>query len=110
MSIKVDWKEAVYDVVRKIPKGKVSNYGTISKTVNRRRSSLSLRITPRMVGWALHNNPDPEHIPCHRVVDRNGKLAKNFAFGGWKEQKRKLLTERVRFKNTMHVDFSKDGV
>lgn len=104
---KLNWQDFVYEAVKKIPKGKVSNYGTISKTVN--SLSQSLRITPRMVGWTLHNNPDPENIPCHRVVDRNGKLAKNYAFGGWREQKRKLLAEGVRFKDKTHVDFFKDG-
>lgn len=95
------WKEIVYEFVIKIPKGKVSTYGTISKHI---------KMSPRMVGYALHNNPDPENIPCHRVVDRNGKLAENYAFGGWKGQRELLLKEGVRFKNKMYVDFSKDGV
>lgn len=94
----MDWRELVYKAVRKIPKGKVSTYGNIAKYI---------KVSPRVVGYALHHNPDPENIPCHRVVDRNGKLAENFAFGGWKYQKELLLAEGVRFKDTMHVDFVK---
>lgn len=52
---------------------------------------------PRYVGYLLHHNPDPETIPCHRVVTGRGQLAKNYAFGGQKAQKRKLLNEKVIF-------------
>ncbi len=107
---KIDYRELVYEAVRKTPKGHVSTYGTIAKYV---------KVSPRMVGWALHRNPDPETIPCHRVVDRNGKLAENFAFssrgrrasgpGGWKEQKRRLLKEGVKFKKNGRVDLDRFG-
>jgi methylated-DNA-protein-cysteine methyltransferase-like protein len=78
----------IYQIVKKIPKGKVAAYGMIAKQVG---------VDPRVVGWALHANRDRGN-PCHRVVDRNGRLAKGYAFGGPEEQKRKLKAERVRFK------------
>ena len=60
----------------------------------------------RRVGWALHGNTDPK-IPCHRVVNKEGSVAKNYAFEGWEEQKRKLLAEGVKFKNEKCVDLEK---
>ena len=66
---------AVYEIVKLIPKGKVATYGDIAKISGNPRAS-------REVGYALHKNPEFEIIPCHRVVDREGRLAKSFAFGG----------------------------
>ena len=85
--------------MKKIPKGKVSTYGSISKYIK--------GVTPRMVGRALHTNPDPASIPCHRVVDRDGKVAEHFAFGGWREQRRRLINEGVGFIDPTHVDLGK---
>lgn len=79
--------ERIYQEVRKIPKGKTVTYGEIAKRVG---------TTPRVVGFGLHQNPDSKHIPCHRVVFKNGSLAKGYAFGGPKEQKRKLVSEGVK--------------
>lgn len=50
-----------------------------------------------MVGWALHQNPDPEDIPCHRVVRKDGSLASGYAFGGQEAQRKKLVAEGVEF-------------
>lgn len=60
---------------------------------------------PRVVGNALHKNPDPQNIPCHRVVSSRGRLAKNFAFGGLSGQKKRLEEEGVTVKN-FSVDLS----
>ena len=60
----------------------------------------------RRVGWALHGNSDPK-IPCHRVVNKEGSVAANYAFEGWEEQKRKLLAEKVGFVNEKCVDLKK---
>lgn len=76
----------IYKVVAKIPKGKVTTYGEIGKFIG---------LSPRTVGWALHANNDPINIPCHRVVNRLGKLAPGYAFGGPGEQMFKLLKEGV---------------
>ena len=71
--------ELIYDVVRQIPRGKVATYGQIAALAGNRRWS-------RVVGFALHVNPDPEHIPCYRVVNRNGEVSQAFAFGGVNRQ------------------------
>lgn len=89
----------VYDVVKQIPLGKVATYGQIAKLCGNKRMS-------RQVGWALHVNPNPYETPCHRVVNRQGKLAPAFAFGGIDVQKQLLLKEGVRFtdENTVDLD------
>lgn len=98
--------ERVYKITRRIPSSKVATYGQIAEIVN--SSSLSLRknVTPRIVGFALHANRNPD-TPCHRVVDRNGRLAPNFAFDGAGEQRRRLEAEGVKLKDKRHVDLEK---
>lgn len=59
--------------------------------------------TGRVVGFALHANPDEKNIPCHRVVDRHGRLAPHFAFGGSLEQRLRLKAEGVVFLDNDHV-------
>lgn len=86
-----DTYERIYNLVKQIPIGKVSTYGDISK-------SLGIN-SPRVVGQALHNNPDPSTIPCHRVVNSKGMVAKSFAFGGPLKQIELLKSEGVQFKN-----------
>lgn len=90
--------ERVYSIVEKIPKGRVMTYGQIAKKLN---------ISPRVVGFALHANPDGQLIPCHRVVDRNGRVAPGYAFGGQGIQKRRLEEEEIKFKDELHVDLEK---
>lgn len=80
--------EKVYDVVKQIPRGKVATYGQVAKLCGNIHWC-------RAVGTALHKNPDPNSIPCHRVVNYRGELAKAYAFGGAIEQKRKLEMEGV---------------
>jgi len=62
-------------------------------------------VDSRKVGWALHGNKDPL-VPCHRVVNKAGKLAKNFGWGGWREQAKRLEKEGVRIKH-QQVDLKK---
>lgn len=92
------FKDEVFKIVRKIPKGKVSTYGEIAVRLGKPKWA-------RQVGWALHQNKD-KNTPCHRVVDRNGRLAPNFAFDGAEEQKRRLEAEGVHFRDKMHVDLT----
>lgn len=80
--------QLVYDAVRKIPEGKVASYGQIARLCGSPRSS-------RAVGYALHVNPFPGVVPCHRVVNREGRLATAFAFGGAGVQKSLLEAEGV---------------
>lgn len=88
----------VYKVVKKVPKGKVTTYGSIAK---------KLGLSPRTVGHALHLNPDEDITPCHRVVNFKGRIAPGFAFGGIGVQKKKLEREGVKFKDGLHVDLKK---
>ncbi len=83
--------ERIYDVVRQIPRGTVATYGQIAALAGNRRWA-------RVVGYALHVNPDPEHIPCHRVVTKDGNVSSAFAFGGENRQIELLEAEGVRFK------------
>ena len=71
--------ERIYEVVRQIPKGTVATYGQIAALAGNKRWS-------RVVGFALHVNPDPEGIPCYRVVNRLGEVSAAFAFGGGNRQ------------------------
>lgn len=92
----------IYDIVRKIPKGKVMTYGQVA--------ALSNVATPRVVGFALHVNTDPENIPCHRVVFANGKLTPGYAFGGEDVQREKLQKEGVIFTEKNLVDLKASKV
>ena len=80
--------DRIYNVVSQIPKGKVATYGQVAQLAGNKRWA-------RVVGYALHNNPDQSKIPCHRVVNRDGKVAKAFVFGGENEQIRLLQNEGV---------------
>jgi methylated-DNA-protein-cysteine methyltransferase-like protein len=77
--------EKIYQEVKRIPKGKTATYGEIAKRVG---------TTPKIVGFALHKNPDPKNIPCHRVIFKDGSLSKSYAFGGIGEQRRRLIEEK----------------
>ena len=87
--------EEIYKLVVKIPKGKVSTYGDLAKALG--------FVDSRVVGWALHGNKNPK-VPCHRVVNKNGDLAKGYVFGGWQKQKERLTEEGISFKNNKTVD------
>ncbi len=80
----------IYEVVKKIPRGRVCTYGQIALLVGNPRLS-------RVVGYALHVNPEPGVIPCHRVVNRNGEVSRAFAFGGENMQIQLLEDEGVEF-------------
>lgn len=89
----------IYQVVRLIPIGRVTSYGTIAQY-------LGSKAGARMVGWAMnacHNMPD---IPAHRVVNRKGVLSGKHHFGGNVMQER-LEAEGVMVKNDQIIDFEK---
>ena len=67
--------EKIYEVVRAIPKGSVASYGQVAYLAGNPRWA-------RVVGYALHKNPQPGVVPCRRVVTKDGRLALGFAFGG----------------------------
>ena len=92
----------IYEVVCKIPKGRVATYGTVARLAGNPRWS-------RVVGYALHNNPEPVIIPCHRVVNREGRVAESFAFGGNDIQRQMLEQEGIVFEPDGHINLDKYG-
>ena len=82
--------EKIYDVVRQIPRGRVATYGQIAMLAGNPHWS-------QVVGYALHVNPEPGVIPCHRVLNRFGEPSSAFAFGGINEQILLLEEEGVEF-------------
>jgi methylated-DNA-protein-cysteine methyltransferase-like protein len=94
------WEE-VYKVVKKIPSGRVMTYGQVAKVLGTK--------DVRKIGWALHANKSSE-VPCHRVVNKEGRLAKNFAFDGEVEQQRRLEAEGIFFEKDLYVDLVKYGM
>jgi len=91
--------QQVYQLVQLVPPGKVTTYGAIAKALHTRDA--------RRIGHALHANPDGNKTPCHRVVFTDGRLAPGYAFGGPKEQLRKLQLEGVVFISDTQVDLQK---
>jgi methylated-DNA-protein-cysteine methyltransferase-like protein len=89
----------VYKIVKEIPKGKVMTYGQIARLLGRPKHA-------RIVGWALHVNPDNTCIPCHRVVNRNGMISSGFAFGGPNAQREMLENEGIKFNQEGKIDLS----
>ena len=79
---------SVYEVLRTVPRGRVVTYGQIARAIGAPRMA-------RQVGYALHVNPKPGIIPCHRVVNREGRLSGAFAFGGLQAQQKLLEAEGV---------------
>ena len=92
----------IYEAVKKIPKGHVATYGRIAQMAGEPKMA-------RAVGNALHKNPDPEHIPCFRVVNSKGELSGEFAFGGAEAQTRLLEADGIKVVNGK-VDLSKYGI
>lgn len=96
----MSYYDEVYAIVKQIPKGKVATYGQIAWLTGSPKAS-------RAVGYALHFNPQPGVIPCHRVVNRFGGLAPAFAFGGIDVQKELLEKENVIIGEDYFVDLKK---
>lgn len=69
----------IYEAVKRIPRGQVATYGQVAELAGDKKMA-------RAVGNALHKNPDPDTIPCYRVVNSKGELAGAFAFGGMNVQ------------------------
>lgn len=92
--------EKIYEVVKQIPSGKVATYGQIAALAGNPRMS-------RIVGYALHVNPNPDEIPCFRVVNRFGETSGSFAFGGPDEQRRLLELDGIEFKSDGRIDLEK---
>jgi methylated-DNA-protein-cysteine methyltransferase-like protein len=88
----------VYEVVRKIPEGRVTSYGAIAKYLGTARSS-------RMVGWAMNASHKDPSVPAHRVVNRNGLLTGKHHFGGTTIMQQLLENEGVRVQDNKILNF-----
>jgi methylated-DNA-protein-cysteine methyltransferase-like protein len=94
---KSNFFEQVYEIVKEIPEGMVMTYGDIARALGTKDA--------RRVGHALHANKN-HAVSCHRVVNKDGRLAPGYAFGGPGEQKNKLIAEGVKFLDDLHVDLA----
>ncbi|SDB06897.1 methylated-DNA--[protein]-cysteine S-methyltransferase [Eubacterium oxidoreducens] len=92
----------IYEAVKRIPKGKVATYGQIAEMAGDKKMA-------RAVGNALHKNPNPDEIPCYRVVNAKGELAGEFAFGGEGAQALLLEKDGIEVKDGK-VDLEKYGL
>ena len=92
----------IYEAVKKIPRGKVATYGQVAEMAGDKKMA-------RAVGNALHKNPDPEGIPCYRVVNAKGGLAGEFAFGGEGAQRKLLEADGIAVVSG-RVDLKKYGI
>lgn len=92
----------IYEAVKNIPKGKVATYGQVAAMAGNERMA-------RAVGNVLHKNPDPDTIPCYRVVNAKGELAKAFVFGGINVQAAMLEQDGIEVVDGK-VDLKKYGI
>ena len=88
---KNDFFDKVYNVVRKIPEGKVTSYGAIASYLGAKKSA-------RLVGWAMNASHGDNSIPAHRVVNRIGLLTGKHHFGGTKVMQQLLENEGIVIK------------
>ncbi len=93
-------REEIFDVVRRIPLGKVSTYGLVAAAAGYPRAA-------RAVGRLLHTNDTPVVVPCHRVVFADGRTSPAFAFGGTDVQREWLEREGVEFDGSGRVVMGK---
>ncbi len=92
----------IYEAVKKIPRGRVATYGQVAELAGDKKMA-------RAVGNALHRNPEPGVIPCHRVVNAKGQLSGEFAFGGVGAQAKLLEEEGIQVQNGK-VDLEKYAI
>lgn len=92
----------IYEAVKKIPKGQVATYGQVARLAGNPGMA-------RAVGNALHRNPDPDTVPCYRVVNAKGELSGEFAFGGPGAQAKLLEADGIEVTNG-RVDLKRYGM
>jgi len=92
--------DRVYNVVKRIPFGKVTTYGSIAKFLGSSRSA-------RTVGWAMNNSHQFNNVPAHRVVNRNGILTGKHHFSGSNLMKQLLENEGITIENDKIIDFER---
>ncbi len=91
--------EEVYQIVSNIPEGSVMTYGMIATMLGRPKAA-------RVVGYAMHDAPPDRHLPCHRVVSKDGSLSPEEIFGAG-NQRRLLEQEGVTFKEDGRINMDK---
>jgi methylated-DNA-protein-cysteine methyltransferase related protein len=91
---------AVYDIVEKIPRGKVTTYGQIAAIIGTHNNA-------RVVGWAMRAAPEERKLPCHRVVNKTGVLSPSYVFGDAAFQRAMLEAEGVTFKEDGRINIKK---
>ena len=96
----ISYPERVYRIVRQIPAGSVTTYGTIAAVLGDRRGA-------RMVGWAMSNCPDDVSEIAHRVVNRYGELSGGWAWGHPDIMRQLLIDEGVTFAADYQVDLER---
>ena len=92
----------IYEAVKRIPKGCVATYAQVAELAGNKKMC-------RAVGNALHKNPNPDEIPCYRVVNAKGELSGAFAFGGADEQAKRLRADGIDVIDG-RVDLDKYGI
>ena len=88
----------VYKVVRKVPFGRVTSYGSIANYLGDPRGA-------RVVGWAMNNSHNLKNFPAHRVVNRNGLLTGKNHFKGTNLMEQLLISEGISIKNDQIINF-----
>jgi methylated-DNA-protein-cysteine methyltransferase-like protein len=94
-----DFFEAVYQIVRLIPRGKVTTYGAIAEALGAKQAA-------RMVGWAMNASHRLNDVPAHRVVNRSGMLTGKMHFENEMDMQRRLEEEGVSIMDNQVLDFS----
>lgn len=100
MAEKDQFFKKVYDIVRQIPYGRVTSYGTIARSIGAPQSA-------RMVGWAMNASHTHADVPAHRVVNRQGLLTGKHHFEGTHLMQQLLENEGIVVKNNQVQDFDR---
>ncbi|HWR60417.1 MAG TPA: methylated-DNA--[protein]-cysteine S-methyltransferase [Clostridia bacterium] len=90
----------VYEIVARIPKGKVATYGGIGRMLGSPRGA-------RIVGWAMRSAPEGLNLPCHRVVKATGELSPGYVFGDSEIQRAMLSSEGITFREDGTIDMER---
>ena len=92
-----DFRERVWAFVRSVPVGRVVTYGQVAAVLGTPRGA-------RAVGMVLHNTPGNSGVPCQRVVNRWGRLAPTYGWGGPEQHRAELEAEGVEVRPDFTVD------
>ncbi len=94
--------DKIYDIVAKIPFGRIATYGQIARLAGRVNGA-------RQLGYALHALPAELHLPWHRVVNARGELSRLPDPDSREEQRRRLQQEGIAFDNSGRISLRKYG-